>query len=53
MAASALGWLDTEQIVEMLERIQYADFEVATLAVTSTSVRWPIPRVTTVALYGF
>jgi len=36
----------------MLERIQKADLDVPTLAVTRTSVRWPMPRVTTLVSYG-
>jgi len=39
-------------MVDMLERIQNAEVEDPTLAVTRTSVRWPIPRVTTSVVYG-
>lgn len=53
MAASAFGCFAAEQSVEMLERIQKAEFDFPTLAVTKTSVRCPIPRVTTLVVYGF
>ena len=35
------------QGVEILDRIQNAEFEGPWLAVTRTSERWPTPRVTT------
>jgi len=37
----------------MLERIQKAELDDPALAVTRTSVLWPIPSVTTFVLYGF
>lgn len=42
-----------EQRVEMVDRIQNADFLWPWLAVTRTSVRWATPRVTTLVVYGF